>query len=270
MHVTALLYHDVVPGDRYEVSGFQSADANIYKFSAAEFARHLGAIARQSKSGPQLLDDSTAPQTTENVLAITFDDGGLGATLHTVPLLAEYGWPGYFFMTTDFIDTPGFMSGADLRAVHAAGHVIGSHSCSHPPRMAACTASQLEREWKDSVRRLEDILGAPVTTASIPGGYYSRKVALAAGLAGIETLFTSEPVTRLARVEGVTTVGRFSVQQGVSADWVERLIAGEQWPRLSRYVTWNGKKVLKAIGGPLWLQFRKRVLAARARRETLG
>jgi peptidoglycan/xylan/chitin deacetylase (PgdA/CDA1 family) len=266
MRVTALLYHDVVPDDRYDTSGFQSADADIYKLSCAEFRRHLDVLATQDRVKPRLIG---GPGTagTERCLLITFDDGGISAALHTAPMLEEYGWRAYFFMTTDYIGAPGFLGQKELRALSSSGHVIGSHSCSHPPRMAACSTAQLEREWKDSVRRLEDVLGVPVTTASVPAGSYSRRIACTAGEAGIRTLFTSEPVTRTQRVAGVTTIGRFSVQQGVSADWVARVVADERLPRFGRYVAWNGKKVLKAVGGPVWLSFRKSVFAARAKRR---
>jgi len=114
------------------------------------------------------------------------------------------------------------------------------------------------------VARLEDILGEPVTTASIPCGYYSRAVASAAARAGIRVLFTSEPVTRTATVNGCLVVGRFSVQQGVSEDWVASVVANRLAPRARRYLGWNGKKLLKAAGGNAWLAARKAILARMA------
>ena len=46
MRTIALLYHDVVPAGDYSLSGFQSADANIYKLDCDEFKNHLREIAR--------------------------------------------------------------------------------------------------------------------------------------------------------------------------------------------------------------------------------
>lgn len=259
MRTITLLYHDIVPGRQYVLSGFQSADSNIYKLDRGEFQRHLEEIATHSRQTPELLEargDDARPR-----LSLTFDDGGASAALYVADMLEPYRWPAYFFVTTDAIGTKGFLSEEQIRAMRKRGHVIGSHSCSHPVRMSHCTPAQLDREWRDSVRRLEDILGERVSSASVPGGYYSRKVATAAAAAGIRTLFTSEPVTSTWDVDGCLVVGRFSVQQGVPAEWVRAVVAGRARPRLQRYLFWNAKKAMKAVGGELWLGARKLILS---------
>jgi peptidoglycan/xylan/chitin deacetylase (PgdA/CDA1 family) len=253
-----LLYHDVVAGRNYGASGFQSPDADIYKLSADEFQLHLEEIATRAPEMPRTVEETGA------ALFLTFDDGGASALAAIAPLLETRGWRGHFFMTTGCIGKPGFLGEADLRELRHRGHVVGSHSCSHPLRMAHCTPAQLDSEWRDSVRRLEDILGERVVTASVPGGYYSRDVARAAAAAGLRTLFNSEPVTSVDTVDGCRVMGRFCVQQGVSREWVGSLVAGRAAPRIQRYLAWNGKKLLKAAGGTLWLAARKRILARRA------
>ena len=266
MRTTALLYHDIVPENRYEMSGFQSPDADIYKLESEEFRRQLQAIAAQSGV-------MVKPVTTTDLdgngrhLLLTFDDGGVSAIFYTAPILEEYGWPGHFFITTDHIGRPGFLDETQLRALRQRKHVIGSHSCSHPFRMPACSATQLDREWRDSVRRLEDILSEAVITASIPGGYYGRQVASAAAAAGIKALFTSEPVTKTGIVDGCLVIGRFCVQQGVSAEWVSAVVADRALPRAQRFLAWNGKKLLKKVGGSVWLSARKTILARRVEAE---
>ncbi len=265
MLTLALLYHDVVPAGQFAMSGFQSPDANIYKLDCAEFESHLQRLAA--------MVDTAAPHSPEvrvagdRRLSLTFDDGGVSASLHTADLLEKFGWRGYFFVTTDWINEPGFLSDSQIRDLHRRGHIIGSHSCSHPSRMSHCSLEQLDREWAASVQRLTQILDEPVTTASVPGGYYSRDVAASAARAGIRILFNSEPVASQHQVGQCTVYGRFSVQQGVSADWVAALAAGEVLPRIRRYVFWNTKKIMKAAGGEAWLQFRRKVLASRAEQD---
>lgn len=266
MRTTALLYHDVVPQFRYEASGFQGADADIYKLDCDEFRRHMLRIAAESALRP-LAVTSAAFGSAGRHLLLTFDDGGVSAVDHTAGILAEFGWPGHFFVTAGRVGSPGFLEEAQIRALQRQGHVIGSHSWTHPLRMAALSAPQLNREWRDSTARLSDILGERVTTASIPGGYYSRAVASAAAAAGIRVLFTSEPVTRTATVDGCLIVGRFSVQQGVPEGWVAAVVADRLLPRANRYLTWNGKKLLKAAGGPAWLAARRTILARRGDAE---
>jgi len=254
MKTTALLYHDVVPDQRFDLSGFQGPGPNLYKLEQTEFRRHLESIARVSAGGRPLL---------------TFDDGGSSAYSPVAGMLEEFGWTGHFFITTDRIGTRGFLNGAQLIALRKRGHIIGSHSCSHPARISGCTPEELNREWSESVRTLERLLGEPVTTASIPAGYYSRRVASAAARAGIRLLYTSEPVTSTHVVEGCTLAGRFTIQQGVSAGWAASVIAGEIRPRLQRYLFWNGKKLLlKGMAGPAWLSLRRRILGWKAHEQT--
>jgi len=264
MRTTALLYHDIVPQYHYELSGFQGSDADIYKLGTAEFRRHMQVIASHTELRPVAVTAAGFVEADRNLL-LTFDDGGVSAIEQTASILGEYNWLGHFFVTTSRIGTPGFLDVIQVRALRDGGHVIGTHSVSHPMRMAACSAKQLDHEWQDSVRHLEDILGEPVTTGSIPGGYYSHAVASAAAEAGIRVLFTSEPLTRIGRVDGCQVIGRFSVQQGVSAQWVAAVVADRLLPRACRFLAWNGKKLLKVAGGSVYLTMRKAILSRKAK-----
>ena len=89
---------------------------------------------------------------------ITFDDGGASALLAGEEL-ARRSWRGHFFIATDLIGRPGYLDWDGVRAVAEMGHVIGSHSCSHPDRMAACTWDQLMDEWSGSAAILAEELG---------------------------------------------------------------------------------------------------------------
>lgn len=263
MNATVLLFHDVVPLGRFDVSGFQSPDANIYKIDCATFERHLAAISERALEPPGLvIGEQTA---TARRILLTFDDGGVSAAMFIAEMLASRRWLGHFLVTADFIGTPGFVHASHIRELHSRGHVIGSHSCSHPLRMSACSAAQLDREWRESVSRLQDILGSSIEVASIPGGYYGTNVAAAAAAAGIRHLFTSEPETLVHTVDGCHIYGRFSVHQGVQPQWVGSVIAGDVWPRMQRFVSWNAKKILKKAGGAAWIEARRRIIAARSR-----
>lgn len=263
MQTIALLYHDVVPAGEYSLSGFQSADANIYKLDCDEFKSHLREIARVAKQQPR--DASDAIELAWARLLLTFDDGGVSAILHVAELLDGFGWRGHFFITTGRIGTPGFLDESQIRTLHSNGHVIGSHSCSHPARMSHCSPEQLNYEWEESTRLLARILGAPVTTASVPGGFYSRRVATAAARSGIRVLFTSEPIASSRIVDGCVVLGRFSVQQGTPREWVASLVSGNVAPRFRQYLFWNLKKILKVVGGEVWLSMRRKILAQQAK-----
>jgi peptidoglycan/xylan/chitin deacetylase (PgdA/CDA1 family) len=261
--IRALLYHDVVPQGRFGDSGFVSADANIYKFTTREFAAYLSAI--QARHVTPAVPAFHAIDRIDGLL-LTFDDGGVSAIQWTADIIEAFGHVGHFFITTDYIGTSGFMSRAEIRELSRRGHVIGSHSCSHPMLMSRCSSSQLDHEWRQSVATLSDILGSAVTVASVPGGSYSPLVGRSAADAGIRALFTSEPSSTIFRLGQCTLVGRYSVQQGISTETACALAAGELLPRMRMKVYWNFKKVLKRVGGNTWLEFRKRVLARRPTR----
>jgi len=131
--------------------------------------------------------------------------------------------------------------------------------------MARCAPAEMDREWRDSVEALSDILGERVDVASVPGGYFSRDVARSASRAGIRVLFNSEPVTASNTVDGCLVLGRYGVQRGVRAEWAGAVAAGALGPRLRAWAFWNAKKALKRVGGEYWLAFRKSWLARRGR-----
>ena len=160
-------------------------------------------------------------------------------------------------ITTDFVGTAGFLDRAQVAELHARGHTVGSHSCSHPLRFADCEWTRMVREWRDSTARLSDILGVPVTVASVPGGQFSPRVAGAAREAGIRVLFNSEPTTRIRCIEGCTVVGRFSIKRSTSPSVAGRLAAGRLGPRITSSISWNTKKLAKRIGGRGYLRLRE-------------
>ncbi|HVW85618.1 MAG TPA: polysaccharide deacetylase family protein [Bryobacteraceae bacterium] len=265
MRAVTLLYHDLVEGGKYAESGFCSPDANIYKLEASLYEDHLRAIAKTFGCKATAADAALTTGWSGRPFFLTFDDGGSSALKLTAPLLERFGHVGHFFISTDFIGQPGFMKAPEIRELRARGHVIGSHSCSHPPRMSRCSAAEIEREWRDSVNTLADIISEPIHTASVPGGYYSHAVAAAAEKAGIAVLFNSEPTIRVRRIGNCLVTGRFSVQQGVTLDTV-LAFAGARWTALARQsLYWNTKKALKAMGGDYWLKARKLLLARSAR-----
>jgi peptidoglycan/xylan/chitin deacetylase (PgdA/CDA1 family) len=263
---TALIYHDVLAEDGPDDSGFGGADALSYKLSEPHFHRHLGLIASALGTGaPQCLPDVGATTTIDGAVVLTFDDGGASAPTRILDALQERGWRAHFFVTTDFIGTRGFVTATGLRELHAAGHLVGSHSASHPLRMSHLAREAMRREWCDSRARLEDLLSARVLVASVPGGYYSQTVATAAAEAGIRVLFTSEPRRSVRVVDGIAVVGRFSVTRRTPDGDILSLASGRRGVALRQRVAWDAKKVVKRVGGEAWLAARRKFFELRSR-----
>ena len=255
-----MLYHDVTPALADDSSGFAGPEAARYKLTPDEFVRHLDAIATKVTTSPiaTTLPDDLRSATSDSWL-ITFDDGGVSAITDIAEQLERRGWRGWFFIATDYIDAPSFCTRAQLRELHERGHVIGSHSCSHPERISNCSREQLLDEWQRSRAVLSEIIGQPVTTASVPGGFYSREVARAAAASGLEILFNSEPTMGLFDVDGCLVVGRYNVYRGMPANDAASLVSSSlrRW-RQSAF--WNAKKVAKTIAGPAYKAIRQGLL----------
>lgn len=248
MKTIALLYHDVVEGDP-DSSGFPGPHAARYKLEFDEFERHVAALRQVPRIDPLTVLERLHGKETCDQLMLTFDDGGLSAHTHVAGILDRYGWKGHFFVTADFIGQPTFVTKEHIRALRKKGHVIGSHSCSHPERMSSLSWNHLVHEWSTSTKILSDILGEPVTTASVPGGHYARRVAEAASQAGIKILFTSEPVMTSHVVQGCVVFGRYTIWRGMAPGVSAGIAVRRRGPRWRQFVFWNSKKMAKAVGG---------------------
>jgi peptidoglycan/xylan/chitin deacetylase (PgdA/CDA1 family) len=262
MKAVTLLYHDVIEPGRAASSGFNSSDADIYKLDTGDFERHLQAIAG-TRNAPEttvweLL--KSAPISSKVPVFLSFDDGGASAPA-TADMLDRRGWKGHFFITTDFIGTPAFMTAADIRELCVRGHVVGSHSCSHPRRISYLSDNELQMEWRNSVASLQEILGEKVEAASVPGGFYSNRVGEFASRAGIRALFNSEPTVRISQINNCAVIGRFGLQRDSSAELAAQFARRDPSTLLRQAAYWNAKKLVKAAGGEHWLAFRKWWLA---------
>ena len=237
MRTVSLLFHDVYATDPRE-SGFASGAADRYKLPSGVFDAHLDAIA--GADGAPFL--------------ITVDDGGVSYYTMQAERLEARGWRGYCFVSTNQIGTRGFLDAAQIRELDRRGHLIGSHSASHPTRFSACSPEQMHEEWTDSRKALQDILGHDVTVASVPGGYYSKAVARSAAAAGMRMLFNSEPVTRLDDVDGCHVAGRFTIRRGDPPAMSRRLLQAAPLARWNAWARWNAKGLVKPILGPAYIR----------------
>src|SRR5882672_8619357 len=240
MRLVSLLFHHVFASDPQE-SGFRSRGADRYKLSIVDFEAQLDGLA-----------DVPAPVT------LTFDDGGVSYYTIVAERLESLGLRGHCFVSTDFIGERGFLTEAQIRELDSRGHIIGSHSASHPPRFSSLPCDRMRKEWGDSRGQLEDLLGHAVTVASIPGGYFSADVARAAADAGFRQLFTSEPTRRTSTIDGCALVGRFTIRLGNRHDMARRLAAPAPFARCGAWAAWNAKALVKPVLGSAYARIADR------------
>ncbi len=239
----SVLLHDVYVADPAE-SGFPGAAADRYKLSVKQFETQLAGLATVRKDWPILVTE----QKSDDVgFAITVDDGGTSYYTLIADRLEALGWRGHCLVTTGAIGCRGFLRAREIRELRARGHVIGSHSVTHPLRFSALSRTDMLREWRESREMLADILGEDITTASVPGGSFSSAVAGTAREAGIRHLFTSEPQTRVSVIEGCTVLGRYTIHAASKPDFAGRLGCLQTAARFQEWVVWNAKQRAKSV-----------------------
>jgi hypothetical protein len=221
--VASLGYHDV---GRPEESGFQRPGALPYKLDPLVFSSHLDAIA----AGPVIPElvtqlDLTSPG---RHLLLTFDDGGKSA-LRIGEELQRRGWRGHFFISTGLIGRRTFLDRQEIRELRQAGHLIGSHSHTHPDIYRELSWERMVVEWRQSCDTLAQLLGEACDAGAVPGGDTSAQVFRSGAAAGLRFLFTSDPRLDPRIVGGCWVLGRFCTKVSTSPDEIARLARFEGW-----------------------------------------
>jgi peptidoglycan/xylan/chitin deacetylase (PgdA/CDA1 family) len=250
--------HDVVDGGSAP-SGLQGNTSFHYKISSSHFKSLLqvfGSFTQNRRLNvTDLIGGAGSPQ-----ILLTFDDGGKSAITQIEPILRDFGWIGHFFVATKFIGQTGFLDRGDIQELSKRGHIIGSHSHSHPTSMANLDADTLRSEWQVSIEILSEILGTPVKTASVPGGSYSSRVAEAARGFGIKALFTSQPTRKVRRVGDCLVLGRFGLTNGTPPSRAAQICSQNPWVIGKERLLWNFLACAKWGLGGSYLKIRKYLL----------
>jgi len=222
--VAAFGYHDVTDFPHH--SGFQRDGALPYKLTPALFTEHLDQIAA-GPVVPSLVTSIDLSRPGRHLL-LTFDDGGKSA-LAIGDQLCSWGWRGHFFVASSLIGCRTFLSAREIQQLRADGHIIGSHSHSHPDIYRELSWERMLVEWRQSADILTQILGEPCTTAAVPGGDISNQVLRSAAIAGLRYVFTSEPVLEPRVVSGAWVLGRFCPKVSTSAARIAELAQFQGW-----------------------------------------
>jgi peptidoglycan/xylan/chitin deacetylase (PgdA/CDA1 family) len=114
----------------------------------------------------QLFGQTVIAGNDTNELALTYDDGpNNAATMQLLDVLARHNTRATFFMIGRFVrECPEI-----ARAVHAAGHLVGNHTMTHP-WLAWQSDRVIREELRGCNQALEDVLGAPVHYLRPPHG----------------------------------------------------------------------------------------------------
>ncbi len=221
-----LLYHEVtqVPG------------SYTYAVSASELDEHLRLYARLRTEPERYL----RPE-------ITFDDGHVSNWQYASPSLTAHGLAARFFLTAGWIGVKReFMDWAQVRSLNASGQAIGAHGWSHK-LLTHCTEKELNQELVGARLKIEDEIGAAVTTLSLPGGRSNARVLRACREAGYTRIYTSVPEAMSSDTESV--VGRLNIRSRAGVDWIAEVMRPESGRLASLQRQHRIKAALKGVLG---------------------
>jgi len=190
-------------------------------------------------------------------IVLTFDDGGKSA-VRAADELSSRGWRGHFFITTGLLGSRTFLDAQAARYLSSCGHVVGSHSHTHPDIFNALPFEQMIEEWRVSCDMLSNLLGIQCVTASVPGGDVSRRVFESAEATGIQFLFTSAPVLVPKRMQGCWILGRVCSKADKPLPDIQRLAEFRGWRR--ELLRNRVKTTLKAAFPPLYRLYVQRTI----------
>lgn len=210
------MYHDIYIHEPKE-SGFSRERDLPYKIKVDLFESHVRKISNCCESGHLLKKD----------VVFTFDDGGKSFYTIIAPILEIYGFRGIFFVSTSFIGKEAFLNENEIRDLHKRGHIIGSHAHTHQ-HMYTMSDSQIVEEWKQSIQLLSNIIGEPVTYASIPNGDTSKRVLMTAQKYGIRYIYTSDPTTHIYNYKDMDIIGRYVILSDSSTKYVLSIITSSK------------------------------------------
>jgi peptidoglycan/xylan/chitin deacetylase (PgdA/CDA1 family) len=103
---------------------------------------------------------------------ITFDDGSDTTYTTALPIMQRYGFTGIAYIVYHYVGLTHYMTADQIRALHAAGWEIGSHSLSH--KNLPTRPDRQEDEIVGSRRQLEALLNVPVRSFAYPFGAYDE------------------------------------------------------------------------------------------------
>ncbi len=133
-------------------------------------------------------------------IVLTFDDGYQDAYDQVFPMLRKYGFAATFYLITDNIDKPGFLSTKEILEMQAGGMTFGSHSLSHP-NLTEISEQQAEQEIYTSKKVLEKATGRQVVDFCYPGGKLNQNAINIAANSGYQTAVTTSNQINLGKTD---------------------------------------------------------------------
>jgi peptidoglycan/xylan/chitin deacetylase (PgdA/CDA1 family) len=252
-----LMYHDVSTAPVGVSGGPQH-----FSVTRRGFAAQLDQLAGEGFAGRSIAECLATPARRQ--VAISFDDGDLGQFENGHAELVKRGMTATFFITTDWVGRPGYVSWSQLREMRATGMSIGSHSRSHP-FLSELKEAALRAELLGSKDVLDQELCQVTDTIALPGGDRPKRgLRPVLSQAGYRVVATSRwGVNRAREADGLQWVRRCTVRGEPDPGYFARMLRGDGWLGFRRSTRELTLRTLReALGPTRYARWRRRLLDA--------
>jgi peptidoglycan/xylan/chitin deacetylase (PgdA/CDA1 family) len=170
--IPILMYHSISDDTEASVHPYYRTSTSPQQFATQmQYLRDEG-YKTTSLSEIHSLQPGTASH--DKKVVITFDDGFANFHGEAFPTLHRFGFSATVFLPTSFISDQGTqfkgqecMTWSQVRELHGAGIVFGSHTVTHP-QLRALSADEIDEEIVRSKQTIEDKLSASVDSFAYP------------------------------------------------------------------------------------------------------
>ena len=237
------MYHGICSGNPQFYKNEPGADK--YWITLENFHEQMNYLHKHNYNVVDIESLQDKKELKKPTVILTFDDGDLSNYKVAYPVLREFDFRAYFFITVGNIGKTGTMSWEQLKDLQNHNHIIGSHGMSHEI-LTTLDEDMLDYELKTSKDTLEKNLGEKINYLSIPRGIHNKEILKKARECEYKNVFTS--------VLGKTNI--------MKLDFTLRRIAIER--------NWDVKKLKSVLKGDVHLKDKTANFIKKSSRKILG
>lgn len=210
--IPVLMYHAIEDSDH--PAGGKDAGEQLYVLQVSQFREQMEYLRQEGFRTFLLEEFMNSNELPAKGVALTFDDGHESNYTLAFPILQEFGFKATFFITTDWIWKPYFMSGEQIKALDDAGMGIGSHGKTHH-YLSDLADNEIQDELSESKVMLENIIDKKIRAISYPGGRQNKITDNIVVHSGYDIVCCSRPAKYLT-IGSHASIPRFSIKSKMS------------------------------------------------------